>query len=211
MKDRARSLIPAKLLAAQCTLRGGGDHLLDDAVTPVIYYPDQDVVTKRVAHKTLVDPFSFEVTFEDSDGSSDDEKEDANDYNSPTSVIPVRLFQDDNSSIKVVTSSATGDSSKQKSNTVVFDEVVKFDCPIFTQDFKFNEDDTSIELSEAIKSINAKSVKEEATFILESVRNRKKTQGELWQDPILSWDGFTRSSSFTKCVEWEDPKSDDAA
>mmetsp|Transcript_33052 Transcript_33052/g.69562 ORF Transcript_33052/g.69562 Transcript_33052/m.69562 type:complete len:279 (-) Transcript_33052:194-1030(-) len=212
IKDRARSFVPKKLLAAQCTpatsgrKREGNDIILDEAATPVMFYPDEDAVAKRVSRSnlTLVDPFSFE------DSDSPDGKMGANDFNSPTSVVPMRLFPEEVCSSSDDPSGTTTKTSIQEN--AVFDEVVSFDCPIFTQDFKFDPEDTSIDMSEAIKSINAMSIKEETNNIRESIRARKEARDEgleLWQDPILSWDGFTRSASFTKC-KWE-PKSDDTA
>eukprot|EP00579_Thalassiosira_antarctica_P013650 CAMPEP_0201940662 /NCGR_PEP_ID=MMETSP0903-20130614/45633_1 /ASSEMBLY_ACC=CAM_ASM_000552 /TAXON_ID=420261 /ORGANISM="Thalassiosira antarctica, Strain CCMP982" /LENGTH=273 /DNA_ID=CAMNT_0048482515 /DNA_START=81 /DNA_END=902 /DNA_ORIENTATION=+ len=198
IKDRARSFVPKKLfpVPSSKTKRGGLDE-----VTPVIFYRDEDAVTKRDGTMTFVDPFSF--------GDSKvpgDQKNTHDDFNSPTSVVPVRLFPED-SSKRNITSAAVTNNCKEGND--VFDEVVSFDCPIFTQDFNFNEGDTSIDFSEAIRSINALSIKEIKSF-RESIRAKKEAGCEsldMWQDSMLPWDGFKRSASFTMC-EW-DPKSDD--
>ena len=160
MRDRARSYVPKKLLAVQCTpvKRVGGSTDLDaleEECTPVIYYTDEDAVAKRAAVKAFVDPFAFECS--ESSSSSPKEK-DAVDSNSPTSVVPVRLFAEEesisttrnDSKKKSIPSVPAKDSSKQKS--VVFGDVVTFDCPVFTPDPKLiHNDDSSFEFSETIK------------------------------------------------------------
>mmetsp|Transcript_31279 Transcript_31279/g.75617 ORF Transcript_31279/g.75617 Transcript_31279/m.75617 type:complete len:276 (+) Transcript_31279:656-1483(+) len=209
LKNRARSFVPKKLLSAQCTpmvsnREGGGDL---DAFTPVIYYQDEDAVVKpaKQGNTSFIDPFSFV------DSDSPNDKKDADDYNSPTSVIPVRLFQEENSANNG-TSAIAKESDKRENASFWKGEVVSFDCPMFTHDFKFNEEDTSIDVGSTIKSINAMSIKEEIKSFRESIRAKREAceeSLELWQDPILSWDGFTRSESFTKC-DWES-HSDDTA
>ena len=205
MKDRARSFVPKKLLAVQCTpvKRVGGStdlDILDEECTPVIYYTDEEAVAKRAADKstTFVDPFSFEGS------------ESPGDSNSPTSVVPVRLFSEEegisnrwnDSEKKNIPSTPAKDNDKQKSvafgdavtfdgdsfppvspkdndkkKSVSFDDVVSFDCPIFTQDKRLiNDDDSSIEFSETIKSINAMSIKEETKSIRESLRALKESR-----------------------------------
>jgi len=198
--DRALSLVPRKLCTPVTISRNRLGDL--DEITAVIYYPDTDAVIKPVSQDlvTLVDPFSFE----DSDLSPD--KEDSKDSKSPTSVVPVRLFPDDFTT-KDLASIDAEDSREEEED--LFGEVVTFDCPIFTNDFKFNEEDSSFEFSEAIKSINAVSIKEETKSYLESIRANKRTgdkPSEAWQEHVLSWDGFTRVASFNTC-EW-DPKLD---
>lgn len=200
IKDRARSFVPKKLACTPGISRKG---LLRDEVTPVIYYQDEDTVVKRAGQGALtyIDPFSFGDT--ESPG-----EENASDGNStsPTSVIPVRLFPDDALSAIAASPDAVAKEGGEKND--FFDEVVTFDCPVFTSQ-KFNEEDTSIDVSEAIKSINAVSIVEEAKAFRESIRAKREAVGEsleVWQEPLLSWDGFTRSSSFNIC-EW-DPKSD---
>jgi len=153
----------------------------------------------------FVDPFSFE----DAEVLEDGPKKDAHgDSNSPTSVIPVRLFpQEAIGSNNNFTFTECTD--KHPKGEDFFEEMVSFECPIFTQDVTFNEEDTSIDLSEAIKSINTRSMKDTKMF-LESIRAKKKEEGEssseVWESTKLPWDGFRKSPSFSLC-EW-DPTSD---
>ncbi|KAL7530938.1 hypothetical protein ACHAWF_003567 [Thalassiosira exigua] len=196
IKDRARSFVPKKLWHAQCiyTPLGGCKRGGVDEVTPVIYYTDEDSVTKRAVEGEIsfVDPFSFE----ESDDQCD--KEDDPGLGSPA---PVRLFPDESISEDAFPTSFD-DNSKDK--IALFDEIVSFECPVFT--VKFNDEDTSIDISEAIKSINELSTKEQIRAFRESI-SRKGESLEAWREPILSWDGFTRSASFNMC-EW-DPKIED--
>ena len=168
----------------------------------MIYFPDQDAIARRMANRstTFIDPFAF------SDDSSSDKKiGDELDSNSPTSVIPVRLFPEESSSTSAASSIKVDE---------VFEPVVTFDCPVFTldsQDCK-DQDDTSLQLSEAIKSINikdsvaSKSVREKFREMKESRRDGSIASMDTWQESFPSWKGFTRGSGWNK-YKWE-PKSE---
>ena len=197
MTTIARSLVP-KLQCTPITSSRKGRQL--DEVTPVIFYQDEDTVTKRVdeVNTSFIDPFSFGET-----ESQDDNPEDGSETNS--SVAPVKLFPDDafGGEVDIPLSTVAGNINEKK-DLFTTDEVVTFDVPIFTN-AKFNEEDTSIDISEAIKSINAVSIVDEARSIRKSIRAKRQAISESiveWEEPILSWDGFTKSSSFNKC-QWE--------
>lgn len=206
IKDAARSFVPRKLLAAQCTQSATGGKAKSagewDEGTPVIYYPDEVPVVKPDSVMTFVDPFSF-------GGGRDYDQKDV------SSVIPVRLFPEDAMESKGAMYPIFEEGEEEKGDCFGGQEVVTFDCPMFTfNDLDTNVDDTSIEISEAIKSINAMSVKEIQSF-RESISAAKKGKAakddslEIWMDSesILPWEGFKRSQSFTTC-EWE-PNDDD--
>ena len=209
MKNRARSF--GKLLSVQaCTpvkVKQQTDNDMcdlleaEDEITPVIYFPDQDAIARRMANRstTFIDPFAF------SDDSSSDKKI-GDDSNSPTSVIPVRLFPEESSGTRAPAASSIKVDE-------VFEPVVTFDCPVFTldsQDCK-DHDDTSLQLSEAIKSINikdsvtSKSVREKFREMKES-RSGSIASMDTWQESFPTWQGFTRGSGWKK-YKWE-PKSD---
>lgn len=219
MKNRARSF--GKLLSVQaCTpvkVKQQADNDIcdllkaEDEITPIIYFPDnQDVVAGRTANRsaTFIDPFAF------SDVGITNDKKNGDDSNSPTSVIPVRLFPEESSSTSNdIPEVAPAASSIEVDD--VFEPVVTFDCPVFTldspQDCK-DQDDTSLQLSEAIKSINIKdsiassTVREKFREMRESRRDGSMASMETWQESFPSWKGFTRGSGWNK-YKWE-PKSD---
>ena len=210
--DRARSYVPKKLLAAQCTytpvISNRSKERDIDATTPVIFYRDEDDVVKRAAPgaAAFVDPFSFEDT--DSLRRKEDEE-----LNSPTSValVPVRLFpaeeeEGEISKCEAVTPVAANKSIK-KEKRVAFNDIVTFDCPVFTPDTseKINDEDTSIAISESIKSINALSVSEETRSIRDSIRAISEEDNKSldnWQGHVVSWDGFAKAASYQAC-KWE--------
>ena len=215
MKDRALSSLvtTTKLLSLQsCTppaMRRHDDMLdiLDeDEIVPVIYYPDEDIIAKRrVANKpsAYVDPF---------DTRSCDKKKTNDTTRSPTSVIPVRLFNEDSGTKKDTTVSAdTPTDKKQQMNSApdsFFEQVVTFDCPVFSINEK-DDDTSSIQLSEAIKSINIKddikSVKE-TLFEVKGARSVSskslESSGGTWRDTVVSWEGFTKSAGWRKS-KWD--------
>lgn len=214
MKDRALSSLATttKLLSLQsCTppVMRRHDDMLDildeDEIVPVIYYPDEDIIAKRrVANKpsAYVDPF---------DTSSCDKKKSKDTTRSPTSVIPVRLFNEDNSTKKDTTVSADTPTDKKQMNSApdsFFEQVVTFDCPVFSINEK-DDDTSSIQLSEAIKSINIKddikSVKETLFEVKDarSVSSKSlESGGGVWHDTVVSWEGFTKSAGWRKS-KWD--------
>mmetsp|Transcript_18896 Transcript_18896/g.39654 ORF Transcript_18896/g.39654 Transcript_18896/m.39654 type:complete len:280 (+) Transcript_18896:264-1103(+) len=206
IKVKACSFGPMKKLSAPTVPISKGKKGRLDEVTPVIFYPDEDVVVKGEDDTiTLVDPFSFEGA-----ESPDDEKDDHEDSFSPSSVVPLRLFPGRNIDSGIIRKE---EDDVFKFNTFNFDGDDSFDRPIFAHDFNYNEDDTSIDLSEAIKSINDLSTLEGTKAFIASIRAKNdvecKSLEALWQDTKVPWDGFQRSPSFTTC-EW-DPKTDDSA
>ena len=220
MKNRARSF--GKLLSVQaCTpvkVKQQTDNDIcdlleaEDEITPIIYFPDnQDAIARRMANRsaTFIDPFAF------SDVSTTNDKKNGDDSNSPTSVIPVRLFPEESSSTSNDIPEVAPAASSIKVNDV-FEPVVTFDCPVFTLDSCKDQDDTSLQLSEAIKSINikdsiaSKSVREKFREMRESRSRRDGSIASMdtWQESFPSWKGFTRGSGWNK-YKWE-PKSDGA-
>ena len=209
MKNRARSF--GKLLSVQaCTpvkVKQQTDNDMcdlleaEDEITPVIYFPDQDAIARRMANRsttTFIDPFAF------SDDSSSEKKN--GDSNSPTSVIPVRLFPEESSSTSNDTPEVAPGASSIKVDEV-FEPVVTFDCPVFTldsQDCK-DHDDTSLQLSEAIKSINikdsvaSKSVREKFREMKESRRDGSIASMDTWQESFPTWQ---KGSGWNK-YKWE--------
>ena len=147
------------------------------------------------------------------DTSSCDKKKTNDTARSPTSVIPVRLFNEDNnnSTRKDTTVSADTASDKKQMNSApdfFFEQVVTFDCPVFTINEK-DDDTSSIQLSEAIKSINIKddikSVKE-TLFEVKDARSVSskclESSGGTWRDTVVSWEGFTKSAGWRKS-KWD--------
>lgn len=199
IKDRACSLVSKKLLSSG--KKGGTEE-----ATPVIFFADDDPVVKDDS-VAFVDPFSFE-----NPESPDDKLDARDDAFSPSTIVPQRLFQEDRSNNNNFKFAPVEENSGEDCD--VFTEMVSFDCPIFTIDSSCNRtlDDTSIDLSETIKSINDMSRKETKAF-LKSIRAKKDADcesPEVWRDTMLpAWDGcFKRSESFTSC-EWG-PDGDDA-
>ena len=88
--------------------------------------------------------------------------------------------------------------------------VVTFECPVFSLDTTTNskkddDDTTSLQLSEAIRSINikdddTKSVREKLRDMKDARSRQSESTEDVWQE---SWIGFTRSSSWRK-YEWKD-------
>ena len=194
-----------KLLSLFTPLKRGA--LKEDEI-PVIYYTDEDSRTVKRKVPAFIDPYSFVPT--DENGGVGKK---SGDFNSPTSVIPVRLFPEAaDGSVEVVSTAPLKDSDKLNDDSI-FDPVVTFECPVFSLDAKKSkkgddDDTTSLQLSEAIRSINikdddAKSVREKLRD-MKDARNRQSESTDVhWEDPTLTWKGFTRSSSWRK-YEWED-------
>ena len=84
--------------------------------------------------------------------------------------------------------------------------VVTFECPVFSLDTtnsKKDDDTTSLQLSEAIRSINIKD--DDTKSVREKLRDMKdarsrQSESNVWEE---SWVGFTRSSTWRK-YEWKD-------
>lgn len=181
MKNLARSYIPRKLCTPVKRMEGSNALAFEDERTAVILFPDEDTLAKPAVNSTaVVDPFSFERA----ESPAIDQEE--RNVDSPTSVVRTVHFRFDD------------------------EEVVPFESDIFSADLDKDAaeaDNTSIEISEAIKSINAISISEEVKAIRASIRAERQAKdeaAELWQD---SFSGFCKSENFTSC-EW-DPKSDD--
>ena len=188
-----------KLLSLFTPLKRGA--LKEDEI-PVIYYTDEDSRTVKRKVPAFIDPYSFVPTDENGDVGKK-----SRDFNSPTSVIPVRLFPEAaDGSVEVLSAAPLKDSDKLNDDSI-FDPVVTFECPVFSLDADDDDDTTSLQLSEAIRSINikdddAKSVREKLRD-MKDARNRQSESTDVWEGPTLAWKGFTRSSSWRK-YEWED-------
>ena len=210
IKDRACSFVP-KILYSQSTSYTPVTRIKNktaDEMTPVIFYTDEDTVIKRVDQgTTFLDPFSF-VEEADSPGA----KKGGRDFNSPASVVPVRLFHDDSSASNVASASVMDEcnnnsnhNNNREEKNDPFDEVVTFECPILTHDVDINEDTSTADISEAIRSINVMSIKEESNSCRDAIYTKKEAKGkscEGWRDATVSWDGFTRSPKFISC-KWD--------
>ncbi len=174
---RARCLVPKKLLSAQYTpvkIKRGGIGAILDEFTPVIYYTDDDATAKRVDRGavTFIDPFSFEVAFSPCD------ERDTNSLSSLTSIVPVRLFHQDNGN----TNADFAVVACKQENAVETDELVVFHSPIF---------------AEAFNRIDVKSTREETKQ--DSIRAKKIAHDE--------WGDFTISESFT-AYKWDSESED---
>jgi len=203
-KKLLTSLVPTKLLSAQCsnsTPLKRGD--IEEDEIPVIYFPDEDSRTVKRKVPAFIDPYSFVPTTDENCGGVG--KKSGN-FNSPTSVIPVRLFPEAaDGSVEVVSTAPLKDSGKLDDDSI-FDPVVTFQCPIFSLDTTNSKDDddtTSLQLSEAIRSINIKD--DDTKSVREKLRDMKdarsrQSESNVWEE---SWVGFTRSSSWRK-YEWKD-------
>ena len=159
---RARCLVPKKLLSAQYTpvkIKRGGIGAILDEFTPVIYYTDDDATAKRVDRGavTFIDPFSFEVAFSPCD------ERDTNSLSSLTSIVPVRLFHQDNGN----TNADFAVVACKQENAVETDELVIF--------------------AEAFNRIDVKSTREETKQ--DSIRAKKIAHDE-WGDFTIS-ESFT--------------------
>ena len=89
-KKLLTSLVPTKLLSAQCsnsTPLKRGD--IEEDEIPVIYFPDEDSRTVKRKVPAFIDPYSFVPTTDENCGGVGKK---SGDFNSPTSVIPVRFF-----------------------------------------------------------------------------------------------------------------------
>lgn len=192
-KNSARSMIP-KFLLSPCSPRAstktgpgrlGYDAYKDyDDMTPVIMYTDEDTVKKpRDDKPSFVDPFAFEPKKEPpivpKKKVIDKEK-----VSSPTSVFGLFTVQEEGSFI---------DNCSDDEEEAVF-----FNDPFFPRSLThvFDEN-TSIDISESIHSINAPSVSDGDEHEVTD-----KDEGT----PTTEWFGFFNSESFTSC-EWE-PDSD---
>ena len=205
-KKLLTSLVPTKLLSSQCTnstpLKRGD---IEEDEIPVIYYPDEDSRTVKRKVPAFIDPYSFVPTTDENCGGVGKK---SGDFNSPTSVIPVRLFPEAaaDGSVEVVSKAPLKDSGKL--NNSIF-PVVTFECPVFSLDTTNSKDDddtTSLQLSEAIRSINIKD--DDTKSVREKLRDMKdarsrQSESDVWEDSTLTWKGFTRSSSWRK-YEWKD-------
>ena len=194
-----------KLLSLFTPLKRGA---LKEEEIPVIYYTDEDSRTVKRKVPAFIDPYSFVPSTDENCGVG----KKSGDFNSPTSVIPVRLFPEAaDGSVEVVSTAPLKDSDKRNDDSI-FDPVVTFECPVFSLDAKKSkkdddDDTTSLQLSEAIRSINikdddTKSVREKLRD-MKDARSRQSESTDVWEDPTLTWKGFTRSSSWRK-YEWED-------
>lgn len=180
-----------KLLSLFTPLKRGA--LKEDEI-PVIYYTDEDSRTVKRKVPAFIDPYSFVPSTDEKCGVG----KKSGDFDSPTSVIPVRLFPEASDG------SVVDDDS-------IFDPVVTFECPVFSLDTTMKDDDdtTSLQLSEAIRSINIKD--DDTKSVREKLRDMKDARSrqsssestDVWEDSTLTWKGFTRSSSWRK-YEWKD-------
>lgn len=156
----------------------------EDVVTPVIYYIDEDAVAAKEESQTFVDPFAFV--------GNDDEVVEAKEeikpkpVSSPTSVVPMELFT------VMEESSDFGDD----------DEAIFFDDPFFPKSLtRIFDENTSIDVSEGIRSINVSSVSDE-------VKNGEDpNNGKDDDESMNQWFGFFNSPNFTS-YEW-DPTFED--
>jgi len=190
-----------KLLSLFTPLKRGA--LKEDEI-PVIYYTDEDSRTVKRKVPAFIDPYSFVPSTDENCGVG----KKSGDFNSPTSVIPVRLFPEAaDGSVEVLSAAPLKDSDKRNDD---FNPVVIFDCPVFSLDTTNMKDDdtTSLQLSEAIRSINikdgdTKSVREKLRDMKDARSRQSESTDVHWEDSTLTWKGFTRSSSWRK-YEWED-------
>ena len=177
-----------KLLSLFTPLKRGA--LKEDEI-PVIYYTDEDSRTVKRKVPAFIDPYSFVPSTDENCGVG----KKSGDFNSPTSVIPVRLFPEAaDGSVEVVSTAPLKDSGKLDDDSI-------FDPANSKKD---DDDTTSLQLSEAIRSINikdddTKSVREKLRD-MKDARSRQSESKDVWQE---SWVGFTRSSSWRK-YEWKD-------
>ena len=120
-KKLLTSLVPTKLLSSQCTnstpLKRGD---IEEDEIPVIYYPDEDSRTVKRKVPAFIDPYSFVPTTDENCGGVGKK---SGDFNSPTSVIPVRLFPEAaaDGSVEVVSTGPLKDNGKLIENDSIFD------------------------------------------------------------------------------------------
>ena len=157
-----------KLLSLFTPLKRGA---LKEEEIPVIYYTDEDSRTVKRKVPAFIDPYSFVPSTDENCGVG----KKSGDFNSPTSVIPVRLFPEAaDGSVEVLSAAPLKDSDK-----LPVCPKVTFEC-----NSKKNDDDTtSLQLSEAIRSINikdddTKSVREK----LRDMKDARSRQSESTED-----------------------------
>ncbi|KAL3792694.1 hypothetical protein HJC23_009422 [Cyclotella cryptica] len=197
MKNTARTLTPKRFLLSPCLShkstnkagrRLGNDSYQDDDITPVIFYADEDAAARRtIANEiSFLDPFAFEAT---QDPPQEEPKKETTKVHSPTSVMGMGLFTvEEESSVF-----ANGSESEEE-------DAVFFDDPFFPRSLtRVFDENTSIDLSEGIKSINAASVSDGVMAA---------EQGQAVEDESPEqWFGFFNAESFIS-YEW-DPELED--
>ena len=186
MKNTAISVIPKKFLLSPCLpnapvksrRRIGYDMYHDDDITPVIYYADEDTVMKKPNDKqAFFDPFAFETGGEKEQRIEPKKKRPEEQICSPTSVFGLFTVEEE---------SSFADHYSDE------DEVVFFDDPFFPRSLtSVFDENTSIDISESIQSINVPSVNEDD----------EEVEKEL-SVPTEQWFGFFNAESFTSC-EWD--------
>lgn len=199
LMNTARSMIPKRLLSNNMPGKGGRrigyDLYQDDIITPVIFYQDEDAVVRRsTATEAFVDPFAFDDTKKPNDAQDDDalkkkaggvatDVPSLGKITSPTSVFGLFTVEEE--------SSIFGNFSDDDEA----DEAVFFDDEFFPRSLTSVFEETPIDISESILSINAPSTCE-----------NNDAEDETAAASPGQWFGFFNSESFTSC-EW-DPDSE---
>lgn len=197
MRDAARSLLPKKFLLSPCLpnapIKGrrlSYDEYNDDDTTPVIFFQDEDAVIRKAKtdDESFVDPFAFDSKLVN-DKIVEPKKKDTKAQEpvcSPASVFGLFTVEEESSIL---------DNFSENE-----DEAVFFDDPFFPRSLtSVFDENTSIDISESIQSINAPSICDEFNT---GEQDSDKDTGSPEQ-----WFGFFNAESFTSC-EW-DPELED--
>lgn len=186
MKSTAISAISKKFFLSPCRSsapvksrrRIGYDMYHGDDTTPVIYYADEDTVVKKSNDKkAFLDPYAFESGVEKEQRIESKKKRPEEQVCSPTSVFGLFTVKEENSFVDYCSDE---------------DEAVFFDDPFFPRSLtSVFDENTSLDISESIHSINAVSVNEDG----------EEAEKDL-DVPTEQWFGFFNAESFTSC-EWD--------